>query len=71
MLHSLLQFSPEEMTYKELLAELQKLNEEQLNQDVAVWDSWALDEYYQASVEFVLATDECDVLDIDHPIIRF
>ena len=62
---------PKEMTYKELLAELQKLNEEQLNQDVAVWDSWALDEYYQASVEFVFATEECDVLDIDHPIIRF
>jgi len=59
------------MTYKELLAELQKLNEEQLNQDVAIWDSYGQDEYYQESVEFMFATEECDVLDIDHPIIRF
>jgi hypothetical protein len=59
------------MTYKELLAELQKLNEEQLNQDVTVYDCGINDEYYQASVEFVFATEECDVLDIDHPIIRF
>ena len=29
------------------------------------------DEYYQASVELVFATDECQVLDVDHPIIRF
>jgi len=58
------------MTYKELLAELQKLNEEQLNQDVAVYDT-GTDEYYQLNVEFVFATEECGVLDIDHPIIRF
>ena len=59
------------MTYKELLAELQKLNEEQLNQDVAIWDSYGQDEYYQESVEFMFATEECDVLDVNHPIIRF
>jgi hypothetical protein len=58
------------MTYKELLAELQKLNEEQLNSDVAVCDS-DYDEYYQSSVELVFATDKCQVLDVDHPIIRF
>jgi hypothetical protein len=29
------------------------------------------DEYYQSGVEFVFATDECQVLDVDHPIIRF
>jgi hypothetical protein len=58
------------MTYKELLAELQKLNEEQLNQDVAVYDANEY-EYYQASVELVFATDKCQVLDVDHPIIRF
>jgi hypothetical protein len=58
------------MTYKELLAELQKLNEEQLNSDVAVCDSDYV-KYYQASVELVFATDECEVLDVDHPIIRF
>lgn len=58
------------MTYKELLNQLQQLNEEQLNADVAIWDSYGEDEYYQASVEFMFAT-ETDVLDIDHPIIRF
>jgi len=58
------------MTYKEILQQLQQLNEEQLNQDVAIWDSYGEDEYYQASVEFVFAT-ETDVLDKDHPIIRF
>ena len=59
------------MTYKELLNQLQQLNEEQLNSDVAIWDSEGQDEYYQASVEFVFATDAQDVLDNGHPIIRF
>ena len=58
------------MTYKELLQELQQLNEEQLNSDVAVYDT-DTDEYYQLKVEFVFATEECQVLDVDHPIIRF
>ena len=71
MLHSLLQFSPEEMIYKELLQQLQQLTEEQLNQDVAIWDSCGQDEFYQESVEFVFGTEECQVLDVDHPIIRF
>jgi len=59
------------MTYKELLQQLQQLNEEQLNQDVAICSEDDEDEYYQASVELVFATDECQVLDVDHPIIRF
>ena len=58
------------MTYKELLNQLQQLNEEQLNQDVAVYHDHE-GEYYQSDVEFVIATDECQVLDIDHPFIRF
>jgi len=58
------------MTYKELLQQLQQLNEDQLNSDVAVYDE-GTDEYYQLNVEFVFATDECQVLDVDHPIIRF
>jgi len=58
------------MTYKELLNQLSQLNEEQLNQDVCVYDSLA-DEHYQAGVELVFATDECQVLDVNHPIIRF
>ena len=59
------------MTYKELLQQLQQLNEEQLTQDVAICSEDDEDEYYQASVELVFATDECQVLDVDHPIIRF
>ena len=57
------------MTYKELLAELQKLNEEQLTQDVAIWDE-DNDEFYQQDVD-LLFVDETDVLDVNHPIIRF
>jgi hypothetical protein len=62
------------MTYKELLQQLQQLNEEQLNQDVTICDSFGEDgcpEYYQSCVEFVFATDAQSVLDIDHPIILF
>jgi hypothetical protein len=60
------------MTYKELLQQLQELNEEQLNSDVCIWNSDDdIDEYYQDGVELVFATDECQVLDVDHPIIRF
>ena len=58
------------MTYKELLAELQKLNEEQLNSDVAIWDV-ANDEYYQQDVDLLFVDNTQDVLDVDHPIIRF
>ena len=58
------------MTYKELLAELQKLNEEQLNQDVAIWDV-ANDEFYQQDVDLLFVDNTQDVLDVDHPIIRF
>ena len=59
------------MTYKELLNQLQQLNEEQLNQDVAIWDSEGQDEYYQTMVELVFTTEECDVLDVNHPVIRY
>ena len=58
------------MTYKKLLAELQKLNEEQLNQDVAVYDNYE-QEYHQLTVKLVFATEECQVLDVDHPIIVY
>jgi hypothetical protein len=58
------------MTYKELLIQLLDLSQEQLNQDVAVYHDYE-GEYYQSDVEFVFATEECMVLDVDHPIIRF
>lgn len=60
------------MFYKELLEQLQQLNEEQLNSDVCIWNSDEdFDEFYQSGVELVFATKECQVLDVDHPIIRF
>ena len=58
------------MKYKELLSQLQQLDEYQLNQNVAVYDE-GVDEYYQLKVELVFATDAQDVLDINHPVIRF
>jgi hypothetical protein len=58
------------MTYKELLNQLSQLTEEQLNSDVCVYDE-GTDEYYQLKVELVYSTQECDALDLDHPIIRF
>ena len=58
------------MTYKELLNQLQQLNEEQLNQDVAIWDE-VNDEFYQQDVDLLFVDNTQDVLDVDHPIIRF
>jgi hypothetical protein len=58
------------MTYKELLSQLSELSEEQLNSDVCVYDT-GIDEYFQLNVEFVFTTEECDVLDPNHPVIRF
>ena len=58
------------MTYKELLNQLQQLNEEQLNQDVAIWDDVG-NEYYQSDVYFQFADDTQDVLDVGHPVISF
>ena len=58
------------MTYKELLNQLQQLNEEQLNQDVAIWDE-DNDEFYQQDVDLLFVDETADVLDVDHPVIRF
>lgn len=58
------------MTYKELLNQLQQLNEEQLNQDVAIWDE-VNDEFYQQDVDLLFVDNTQDVLDVNHPIIRF
>ena len=58
------------MTYRELLQKLQKLTEDQLDHEVTVYDT-GTEFYYQMDVELVLATDECRVLDVDQPMIRF
>lgn len=58
------------MTYKELLQQLQQLDEQQLNQDVCLYNKWE-DQFIQCDVDFTLADEECDVLDLDYPIIRY
>jgi len=58
------------MKYKELLNQLSQLNEEQLNEDVCLYHDYE-GEYYQSDVELVYAGQECDALNLDHPIIRF
>ena len=58
------------MTYKDLLVQLLDFTQDQLNQDVCVYDT-GTDEYYQLKVELVYAGQECDALNLDHPIIRF
>ena len=58
------------MTYQELLNQLQQLNPEQLNQDVAIWDE-VNDEFYQQDVDLLFVDNTQDVLDVNHPIIRF
>ena len=58
-----------QMTYKELLDQLQQLNPEQLDADVMIQDYD--NEYHGYKVELVFATDAQNVLDVDHPVIRF
>ena len=58
------------MTYKELRDALNQLDPDQLNSDVTVYDT-GVDEYYGLNVELVFTTDAVDVLDPNHPIIRF
>ena len=57
------------LTYRELREKLNTFTDEQLDSDVAIYDS-ETDEYFQSNVEVVYATDAQDVLDIDHPVIR-
>ena len=57
------------MTYSELLVQLLQLNAEQLKQDVTIYDSDS-DEHYPMK-EFVYTTDAQNVLDTDHPILKF
>lgn len=54
------------MNYRELLEELQQLNEEQLAQDVTVYVS-GVGEYYPLRPDSPVAVSEADdVLDKDH-----
>ena len=60
---------PDQMTYKELLDQLQQLNPEQLDADVMIQDCDY--DYYGYKVELVFATDAQSALNVDHPVIRF
>lgn len=57
------------MTYRQLFEQLKKLNNEQLNQDVTVYDK-RQDEYFAAS-EFVIASEVDDILDAGHYVMKF
>jgi hypothetical protein len=57
------------LTYADLLSLLQTLTAEQLQQTVTVYCA-DFDEHYPAQ-DVVTTTDECDVLDNDHVVIRF
>lgn len=56
-------------TYSDLLSLLQALTAEQLRQTVTVYCA-DFDEHYPAQ-DIVTATEECDVLDSGHVVIRF
>ena len=53
------------MTYKELKAHIDVMDEEQLNQDVTLYDS-ADDEFCPID-DISFADNLCDVLDTNHP----
>lgn len=57
------------MTYRELMAALTELNDEQLDSDVSVFDV-SSEEYWPAT-GFGLTDGGADVLDPYHPIISF
>ncbi len=60
------------MTYRELLEELKKLSEDQLDLSVTIYDI-SIDEYYSADIEIANQADSEDRLgapfDVPHPVI--
>ena len=58
------------ITYRQLLQKIQTFSEEQLDANVTIFDI-AKDEHYGDTVEVVFATEECDTLDPNHPVIRY
>ena len=57
------------MTYRELIVELQKLDELQLDCDITVYDREE-DEFYIAELDFVWG-EHTDVLEKNHPFFSF
>ena len=58
------------ITYRQLAELIATFNEEQLIANVTIFDQFE-DEYFGENVELVFTTEECDVLDSNHPILRF
>ena len=54
------------MTYKELKNQLEKLDEDQLNMDVTIYDSED-DEFYGCYAPHLSINKEADTLDDNHP----
>jgi len=57
------------MTYRKLLEIIAKFNEEQLDQDVTIYEPYEM-EFYPAT-DVLFADENNDVLDEDHPFIQF
>ena len=53
-------------TYRNLLIALSKLNDEQLDCDLTVYDE-KTDEYHAVRLDIIITNE--DVLDTDHPVI--
>jgi len=56
------------MTYEDLLIQLLTLDKDQLNQSVTVFDV-DNEEYYPLQSEMVYSTEECNVLDVNTPVL--
>lgn len=54
------------MTFRELMVELSKLTDEQLDMDVVVYVTYD-DEYHPVTKLSISNSDNCDVLDNNHP----
>ena len=55
------------MTYRELLEELKKLSDTQLDMSITYWDD-QLDEYYAADIIAVEDSDRIETTDAPHPV---
>ena len=56
------------MTYRELLRELKKMSDDQLDMTVTYWDDRS-DEYHCADIVAVTDSDRIETTDAPHPVI--
>lgn len=55
------------ITYREIKALLDEMTDGQLDCDVVVWDM--MSDEYRPITRMEISTDECDVLDLGHPML--